>query len=471
MRINLTVIEGPHEGREFSFDEHINFIVGRAKVAHFRLPIKDEYFSRFHFMVEVNPPLCQLIDLGSTNGTRVNGKKVTTAALKDGDRIKAGKTVIRVSLQGEQPTAISETSRFSAPFEHLAISQPTPCVSARTMDIRSPQIVDTLIPSAGIDENEVPCRVCGAPGSESHGLAAPCESGPLPLCPICRLSTQYQVQPISGYWLVRELGRGAMGVVFQGIRRVDGTVVAIKMIAPSLVGTNVQIERFLREARILGQLDHPLIVAFREMGHSNGQFYFAMDYVRGTDLARLQKERGGPLTIPMALDLTCQLLSALEYAHGKHFVHRDIKPANIMVEKKNGQDVLRLTDFGLARTYQSSPMSGLTFREDIGGTMDFIAPEQISDFRNAKPAADQYSAGATLYKLLSDRHVFELPREFRAQILMILQDDPVPIRLRRSDISEDLAAIVHRSLSKLPTARFPDVAAMKTALLRFVQRH
>ena len=99
MRINLTVIKGPHKGREFSFGEHDNFIVGRAEFAHFRLPVQDKFFSRIHFMVEVNPPLCRLLDMGSTNGTSVNSRKVTTAGLNDGDVITAGKTVIRVSLQ------------------------------------------------------------------------------------------------------------------------------------------------------------------------------------------------------------------------------------------------------------------------------------------------------------------------------------------------------------------------------------
>lgn len=87
MRITLTVTEGPHAGQVFTFQEHDNFIVGRSKRAHFRLPLKDKYFSRIHFMVEVNPPHCRLMDMGSTNGTHVNGQKVTMADLKDGDQI------------------------------------------------------------------------------------------------------------------------------------------------------------------------------------------------------------------------------------------------------------------------------------------------------------------------------------------------------------------------------------------------
>src|SRR5262245_60962818 len=99
MRITLSVTEGPHTGQLYTFEEHDNFIVGRSKRAHVRLPRKDKYFSRIHFMVEVNPPHCRLMDMGSTNGTYVNGEKVGMADLKDGDQIRAGKTVLMVSVQ------------------------------------------------------------------------------------------------------------------------------------------------------------------------------------------------------------------------------------------------------------------------------------------------------------------------------------------------------------------------------------
>src|SRR4051794_6994264 len=98
MEIRLTVIEVPHQGQTFTFDGHETFIVGRSRYAHFRLPVKDKYFSRNHFMAEVNPPCCRLMDLGSTNGTFVNGKQVGAIDLKDGDLIKGGQTVLLVSI-------------------------------------------------------------------------------------------------------------------------------------------------------------------------------------------------------------------------------------------------------------------------------------------------------------------------------------------------------------------------------------
>src|SRR3982751_5854146 len=98
MRVILTVIAGPHKGLEFSFDRHDTFLVGRSQHAHFQLPAKDKFFSRIHFMVEVNPPECRLIDMGSHNGTYVNGAKVLAADLKADDQIRAGHTILRVKV-------------------------------------------------------------------------------------------------------------------------------------------------------------------------------------------------------------------------------------------------------------------------------------------------------------------------------------------------------------------------------------
>ena len=98
MRVTLSVVTGPHEGKVFTFTGHEMFLVGRSRKAHFQLPAKDKYFSRLHFLVELNPPRCRLTDMGSHNGTFVNGTRVPAADLNHGDRVKAGHTVLRVDL-------------------------------------------------------------------------------------------------------------------------------------------------------------------------------------------------------------------------------------------------------------------------------------------------------------------------------------------------------------------------------------
>ena len=104
MKVVLSVTKGPHSGNSYTFEDHDNFIVGRGKYAHFRLPKKDPYFSRTHFMIEVNPPYCRLMDMSSSNGTYVNETRVTTMDLKDGDIIQGGDTEILVSIEGHVET-------------------------------------------------------------------------------------------------------------------------------------------------------------------------------------------------------------------------------------------------------------------------------------------------------------------------------------------------------------------------------
>jgi eukaryotic-like serine/threonine-protein kinase len=397
VRITLKVTAGPHKGESFAFVGHDTFLVGRSQRAHFQLPMKDKYFSRIHFMVEVNPPSCRLMDMGSRNGTYVNGQKVEKVDLQDGDQIRAGHTILRVTVAG---------------------SMPPPAPAAPTIK--------------------------AAP-------AEPADSLP---------------QPIQGYRILRELGRGGMGVVYLAERSADGAKVALKTIIPAVSGSRAQVERFLREARTLQQLDHPHIVAFREMGESNRRLYFAMDFVPGPDAGRLVKT-SGPLPVGRAVGLACQMLDALAFAHGQRFVHRDIKPANLLLATDGGRDVARLADFGLARVYQASQLSGLTMTGDVGGTVAFMAPEQITNYREVKPPADQYAAAASLYNLLTGKYVFDLPANPQQRLLMILQDEPVPVRERRPDLPGELAGVIHRALAKEPGDRFGGAGEFRKALLPF----
>jgi serine/threonine-protein kinase len=260
-----------------------------------------------------------------------------------------------------------------------------------------------------------------------------------------------------------------MGMVHLALRLADGVAVALKTILPARDVPQVEVQRFLREAKVLQQLSHPNIVAFRDMGESAGRLFFAMDLVRGKDAAALLRE-GAPMPVGRAVGLVCQLLTALEYAHGRGFVHRDIKPANLLVTKEADGEKAPLVDFGLVRVYQESRLSGLSMAGQVAGTAAFMPPEQVTNYRGAQPTADQYAAAATLYNLLTDRYVYDFPAAFHERLLLILQEKPVPIRTRRPDVPEELARVIHRALAREPEERFADVAAMRAALVGFSQQ-
>ena len=456
-------------GRTFTFTQHDTFIVGRSERAHFRLSMKDKYFSRNHFLIEVNPPHCRLLDLGSRNGTFLNGVRVTAADLQDGHVIKAGQTVIQVAIQkAEAASPLPETVVQQAPPRRAPVADgltpstidfparkadagtpstaPPPVASPRAPATPKapPPLMPTVLGQAASGPRS--CPACGAAAG-----AAPMSQSPL--CPACELAAQEHPQSIAGYRTIRELGRGGMGVVELALRLADGRAVALKTIIPQSTASKTDVARFLREASILRELDHPHIVAFRDMGESNGSFYFAMDYVRGVNAGRLLQPFPDGLPVRRTVGLICQLLEALEYAHARQFVHRDIKPSNLMVEDATDaaatrREVLKLGDFGLARMYESASFSGLTMQGDYGGTFAFMPPEQITEFRESRPTNDVYAVGATLYNLLTGRYVYDFPSQIERKVLMLLQDEPVPICSRRRDIPPAVAEIIHRSLAR-----------------------
>jgi pSer/pThr/pTyr-binding forkhead associated (FHA) protein len=474
MRIHLTVKTGSNQGHVFEFAEHRNFFVGRGKEAHFRIEDQGKFISRMHFMVEVNPPLCRLTDMESTNGTIVNDRRVQVVDLNDGDVITAGKTVLAVSLVEDlaEPAESIDITNVLARDETQAETDPTMTIvprSGSSEDGRLPITVGEKAHPVSYERTTSLCRSCSVmlPGGLKRTQIASGHPDVTLFCPSCHDQLLASPQTVPGYQIVRELGRGGMGVVYLAIREADGTRIALKTIRPQAVINEAEMQRFLREASILSELDHPNIVAFHERGEASGILYFAMDYVPGVDASQLQKEQGGPIDPPRAIQIVGQLLQALDYAHAKGFVHRDIKPANILVSAEGGRELVQLSDFGLARVYQTSKMSGLTMKGDLGGTFAFMAPEQVTDLRDARPPVDQYSAGATLYKLLTDRYIYDFPSNYTGQIQTILFNDPVPILTRRPDLPVELARIIHRSLARDPKARFRDVREMRRGLEPF----
>jgi eukaryotic-like serine/threonine-protein kinase len=438
MSITLVVTEGPHRGRTFTFDRHDTFLVGRAAEAHFSLP-DDPYFSRVHFLVEVNPPLCRLTDLGSRNGTSVNGRAVRATELKHGDEIRGGQTVLRVS--------------FSAPAAAQTLDLPVAIPSAACAAPARPLVEGSSrqAGAAGIPVAQPasePTRDLPRPPGTSQ---TPTSAEPVPLIP--------------GYRLLRPLGEGGMGVVYHALRDADGGEVAVKTIRPAKAGHPEVVARFLREADILKQLRHPHIVTFSGAGELAGLLYFVMEFVPGIDAAGLVQHEG-PLAVSRAVRLTLQLLDGLGYAHSRGFVHRDIKPGNLLVTTGPSGEMVKLADFGLARTYQESPLSGLTLSGTAAGTPRFMPPEQVTDFKGARPPADQYAAAATLYYLLTGACVYEGtdPSELFRKLLT---ESPIPLRGRRPDLPVGLEAAVHRALERHPSDRFPDVTALEQALRPF----
>ena len=265
------------------------------------------------------------------------------------------------------------------------------------------------------------------------------------------------IPAIPGYRLDGVLGKGGMGVVYRGVHIASGDPVAVKTILPAIAPTPVAVGRFRRESDILQQLAHPHVVAGRGSGEADGLLYAVMEYVPGRTAADIVKAEG-PLAPDRALVWAGQLLDALAHAHDLGFVHRDVKPSNIMIADVDGAEHIKLADFGLARAYEASGLSGLTTDRALGGTPQYIPPEQVTDFRGAGPAADQYAAAATLYYLLTGDHVYG-PTKLMTELLMrVLSDEPIPLRPDAKALPDPFGPVVRKALSRDPKHRYKDVS-------------
>ena len=425
MQVILKVLAGPYSGRTFSFNQHDTFLIGRNPDAHLCLP-NDRFFSRSHCLLEILPPRCFLRDLGSTNGTFVNGQHVQETFLKDGDRIQGGETVLLVEVA-------------SAPIDAGA-DQPT-----------RPAIVN------------VECLNCGR--RDQAEASAPDDRMTF-LCEDCRQELRQQPQPIPGYEMVKVLGRGGMGCVTLARHETNGRAVAIKTLLPEVAVDEKAMKRFLREIDVAAMLKHPNMVEFLDRGTHNGVVYLVTEFVEGPDAAKLAATRGGRLPWAETVTIMSQVLDALAHAHAQGYIHRDIKDQNILVAGAWPHVNAKLTDFGLAKSFAQSGMSGMTMAGETAGTVAYMPPEQIRNFRDVKPTSDIYSLGMTGYSLMTGDLALNLgPKPSIAETIRAIFDQPtVPLRERLPDVPAQVAEIIDRALLKDPARRWQSAAAMRTAL-------
>jgi serine/threonine-protein kinase len=218
---------------------------------------------------------------------------------------------------------------------------------------------------------------------------------------------------------------------------------------------------------VAAALDHPNIVRYLESGTHNGAVYLVSEFVEGSDAARLADSQGGRLPYKQAIDVITQALDALAYAHGKGYIHRDIKESNILLSGSAPNYTAKLTDFGLAKSFTQSGMSGITMAGDMAGTFAYMPPEQIKDFRNVKPTSDIYAIGMTAYSLLAGETALDIGSsgDMAATVRAIFEGQIVPLRQRAPEVPERVAEVIERALAKDPAHRWQSAAAMRTALM------
>jgi len=250
----------------------------------------------------------------------------------------------------------------------------------------------------------------------------------------------------------------------------DGRAVAIKTLLPEVAVSEKSLKRFVREIEVASSLTHPHIVGYIEHGTHNGIVHLVSEFVGGMDASRLSKQNGGKLGYREVVIIIEQILSALDYAHSLGFVHRDIKEQNILVEGSFPYYDSKLTDFGLAKSFREAGMSGVTMIGDVAGTIAYMPPEQIRDYKDVRPPSDIYAAGMTAYSLLTGAHAFDINSEAGiSEMLKAIFEKPfMPISQRMPDIPFGIAAVIEKSIAKEVSLRWSTAGEMRIALLKAI---
>ena len=266
------------------------------------------------------------------------------------------------------------------------------------------------------------------------------------------------------YLLLDRIGEGGAGEVYKARHRRTSRLAAVKVLRPELLADPDMVERFAREVRAAGRLDHPHVVRAYDAGRAGAALFIAMEYVDGIDLFRAVR-RDGPLPPDRAADYARQAALGLAHAHERGLVHRDVKPHNLLLTGRAG--TVKVADLGLARATQTRDESHLSAAATAAGTLlgtpDYMAPEQVDDAGTVDARADVYGLGATLYYLLTGRPPFP-GGGLMQKLVKIKLSDPLPADEVRPEVPAGLAALVGRMMAKRPADRVP-TAAMAAALL------
>ena len=394
-------------------------VVGRASDCSIVIGSKEAGLSRHHCLIDVNPPVLTVEDLGSTNGTLVNGTDVGDTAepspLRSGDVIELANASIKVETVGFAPNASTFASALPPRPQQPAVA--------------STQTSTTTIP----DE-------------------------------------------IKGYRIAKRIGGGSGGDVYLALEPETGERVALKTMTAD---SSVDVERkamFIRESDTMRDLSHPNIVRMTDAGYAEPRFFIAMEYCDGGNLESVVEHYGGRLRLDKARVIILDVLNALKYLHEwrptnsnaatdgfEGIIHRDVKPANILLKSDGDSHVVKLGDFGLAKAMTDAGLKGITRTGRAGGTMAFTCRQQILNYKHVRPEVDVWSCAAVLYYLVSGHP----PRDMKSvknPMAAVLETEVVPLARRLPDAPAKFAILLDSALDDRSELRFKSAAEFAEAL-------
>ncbi len=433
VELRISVFDGPARGREFVIPARERIYVGRGLHSNVTL-LEDTTIGKIHFSIGWCHGALALEDNDGPGGTWHNGMRVSQAVLRNRDVLRAGRSGMEVELLGADPSRARACDLCGRP------------VSDQTRDAD---------PEGCADGGYVcsPCR---------EDASAPAD-GP---APVARIAPPRE---IAG-WAIRELIQETPHSEVYRALGSAGDAVAVKLMRldPGADRATVmrQALRQFREARALMRLHHPHVLTLHRYGSWRGLPYVVLEFVPGGDLGALLRRRSGPLDLPHAARFAVQMLAALDHCHARKVVNRDVKPDNLLLTVPDESGSIKLADMGIAKCIEGSQFEGMTASGEYGGTLEYMAPEQAKQFRDARPAMDVYAAAATIQRMLTGRSIYPPASHPLEQLKLVCAGKHIPLASLRPDLPPEVCVAVEAGLH-LDPARRPSARALGEQLRPF----
>lgn len=492
MKVSLKVIEGSCKGQTFDFEEQDNFTIGRAPEC--RCVVKgDQTFSRHHLLLEINQGNVILKDLGSLNGTRIDGmdikgrdhcvspedaKPSKPVPLRDGARIEAGSNVMVLQIEG--PAICVDCGKEIPASEKKAcefINATYLCLTCRKRE-------DERNRRAARREEKKPEDVKMNVEQRRKADENPAEVANALLLEFLALQKKEKDTPeIRGYKNLKKIGEGGFGLAYKATRVSDGEVVALKTMLQTRKPPRKQAMLFVREKEIVTQLDHTHIVRCADAGVWNDIHFIEMEFMEAGNVFDLMSEGRKAISMNDASPIMLQCLEGLAYAHevkvtvntakGRKtctgVIHRDLKPPNILLTRKNGKLIAKLADFGLAKAFAAAgcTQGSLSEAGSFCGSPPFMAPEHLANYKYVKPTTDVFEMAATFFNMITGQFVWPM-KKGRDPIRVILESRPRRLADSLPGCTKKLAEVFDRAMALDPKSRYANgrefLKAMKKAL-------
>ncbi len=514
--VALLVRRGEIKGGKGPFSQPARCVAGRGLDCDAKVPDEPDYqtVSRRHCLFDINPPHIHVQDLGSLNGTHVNGvnigrrsagqtpgqgpdKAFPAHKLNDGDEIRLGSVTVTVRIIERFICSVCEKEILESEIEKVNISlDMILCPSCRRRFEETVMINRQVPEKIGGKTSALKkrsCPQCGqrlTPGNsgglEDEFLCRQCVKEPENIAKaLIKLAADgnEQLNSLRGYSIIKGLGQGSAGAAFLMKEDRTGQLLALKILLPEVALKERARMLFLREIENSRLLDHKNVVKVFDSGSYQNIFFYTMEYCDGASVFDLRHRSGGTLPLDITMDIILQTLDGLDYIHsvevpsvkladgstgkGKGLVHRDLKPGNIFLAGSGQNRLAKIADVGVGKAFDTAGLSGHTVTGNVAGTPLFMSRKQIINFKYAKPDVDVWALAATFYNLLTGCYPRDFPKG-KDLWLVVLKTKPIPIRQRNISIPEKLAEVIDRALIDYPEITFQSAAELKQAIVETI---